>query len=58
MDMNFMMKMLGQSLEKNPSLQQLLTLKTMLDKLPREKQSELIGNFIKELEEAVKEVEK
>ena len=54
MDTNFLMKMLGQSMEKNPALQQMLALKTMLDKLPVDKQKEIVGNFVKELEDAVK----
>ncbi|MEG1743916.1 MAG: hypothetical protein RR246_07090 [Clostridia bacterium] len=57
MDMNSLMKMMGKNIQQNPALNQLLTLKSMLDKLPREKQEEIVGNFVKSLEEAVKEQE-
>lgn len=57
MDMNFLMNMIGKNMEQNPALQQLLTLKAMLDKLPQEKQKELVTNFVKDLEKAVKKLE-
>ena len=57
MDNNFLMKMLSKNLEQNPALQQMLTLKSMLDKLPVDKQQKIVGDFIKELEDAVKEQE-
>lgn len=52
-NMNSIMQMMGNS----PELQQLMTLKNMLDKLPKEKQTELVGNFVNSLQEAVKEQE-
>ena len=57
MDNNFLMKMLSKNLEQNPALQQMLTLKSMLDKLPVDKQQKIVGDFVKELEDAVKEQE-
>ena len=57
MDTNFLMKMLGQSIEKNPALQQVLALKTMLDKLPADKQKKIVSDFVEQLENAVKEQE-
>ncbi|MEG2936558.1 MAG: hypothetical protein RR844_08735 [Clostridium sp.] len=57
MDMNSIMKMMTKNVQQNPALNQLLTLKNMLDKLPREKQEEIVGNFVTTLQEAVKEQE-
>ena len=57
MDNNFLMKVLSKNLEQNPALQQILTLKSMLDKLPVDKQQKIVGDFVKELEDAVKEQE-
>ena len=53
MNLNFINKML----EQNPALNQLLQLKTMLDKLPQSKQEELVTEFINSLNKAVKEQE-
>lgn len=53
MNLNFVNKML----EQNPALNQLLQLKTMLDKLPQSKQEELVTEFINSLNKAVKEQE-
>ena len=57
MSFDFVMKMLGKNLENNQAIQQLLILKNMLDKLPEEKQLELISDFVSKLQEAVKESE-
>lgn len=53
MNLNFINKML----EQNPALNQLLQLKTMLDKLPQSKQEELVTEFVNSLNKAVKEQE-
>ena len=45
MNLNFINKML----EQNPALNQLLQLKTMLDKLPQSKQEELVTEFVNSL---------
>ena len=53
MNLNFINKML----EQNPALNQLLQLKTMLDKLPQSKQEELVTEFNNSLNKAVEEQE-
>ena len=50
-------KMISQGIQQNPALAQLFKLKSMLDTLPKEKQEELVGEFISKLEQAVEEVE-
>lgn len=53
MDINMIMKMLG----VDPGIfQQLMALKSKLELLPKEKQSELVTNFVNSLEEAIKEM--
>lgn len=54
---NNISKMISQGIQQNPALAQLLKLKSMLDTLPKEKQEELVEEFISKLEQAVKEVE-
>lgn len=53
-NVDYFLKMMGVSKE---DYNQLTTLKSMLDKLPKDKKVELIGNFIKDLEGSIKEIE-
>lgn len=53
-DINYILKMAG----VNPEVvNQVMTMKSMLEKLPKEKQTSLVNNFINSLKEAVSEVE-
>lgn len=52
MDINQILKMAGIS---NDAIAQLMGVKSLLDKLPKEKQAEVMGRFIEDLQNAVKE---
>lgn len=49
-----LLRMAGISQE---SMQQLMAVKAHLDRLPQEKQREIVGKFVQELQDAVKELE-
>lgn len=52
--MDNMLKMAGVSSDE---LNQLMSLKKLLDKLPKEEQTRVVTNFVNELQDAVKNVE-
>ena len=43
--------------KKNPALEQLMTVNTMLNKLPKEEQQRVITNFVEDLKSSVAKLE-
>lgn len=55
-DLNSIMKMMGGAKE-NPALNQILGVKAMLDKLPKEEQVRVMTRFVDDLKESVEKLE-